>query len=59
MMAQSYLETHKHIRRIVFGAAILVGLAALGLMFGWDEVRMLGRSLLSQAGLIAMEGAPQ
>ena len=58
-MAQSYLTTHPHIRRIIFGACALAALGALGTMFGWDNVFDLGRELLGQAGLIAMEGAPQ
>ncbi len=56
-MPESYLTTHPHIRRIIFGACILIALAALGSMFGWDEVRRVGEKLFEAAGLI--EGSPQ
>jgi len=59
-MSKSYLEDHPHIRRIVYGAAGLIGLATLG----WIATRYppmldLARELLATAGMIAMEGAPK
>ncbi len=56
-MTESYLTTHPHVRRIIYGAAILGSLAALGLMFGWDNVLALGKQMLATAGLI--EGTPK
>lgn len=55
----SFLDTHVHIRRLLYGAAILIALAVLGLMFGWAEILALSRELLSTVVLIAMEGAPK
>ncbi len=37
-LKESFLTTHPHVRRIIFGACILVTVAALGTMFGWDRV---------------------
>ena len=54
-MTESYLTTHPHIRRLVYGAAILVAAFAAGWMFGWDNVWELGGQLLATAGWI--EGA--
>ncbi len=51
-MKQSPLESHPHIRNLIYGAAILFALAALGAMFGWDEVRMFGREVAATFGLI-------
>ncbi len=56
-MKPTYLESHTHIRRLLYGGAILIALAALGVMFGWDEVRIFAREVAATFGLI--EGAPK
>ncbi len=35
---KSFLQTHPTIRKIVLSACVLIGIAALGSMFGWDRV---------------------
>ena len=51
-MTDSFLETHPHIRRIIYGAVVLAATGILGWMFGWSEIFDLAKSLLATAGLI-------
>jgi len=51
-MTESYLTTHPHIRRILYGAVALAAIGVLGWMFGWDNIFDLGKQLLTTAGLI-------
>ena len=37
-MAKSYLSTHPHVRRIVYGVVALAAVAAIGAMFDFDRV---------------------
>ncbi len=59
-MTESYLTTHPHIRRIVYGAAGLIGLAALGwIVTRFPEMLELAKEMLATAGMIATEGTPK
>ena len=56
-MPESFLQTHPHIRRIIYGAVALAAIGVLGWMFGWGEIFELAKQLLATADLI--EGAPK
>lgn len=58
-MPESFLQTHPHIRRIIYGVCVLAALAALGSMFGWDRVAGWAESAARTFGVeigVATEG---
>ena len=56
-MRKSWLTTHTHVRRIVYGACILAAIAACVYMFGPDRVAGWIEGAAHSAGFNITEGA--